>query len=109
MQNSDPAITNGLRNKSKGEADPDSNRTPKVDFKKKKHSAPDNVTQAPYWMKASPPSLGNKRTLKPNITADEDRARNMLFLCFIFCLCLFVFSIFFMRHKRHFAAKEGEM
>ena len=40
IQNSDPAITNGLRNKSKGEADPDSNRIPKVDFKKKNTQRP---------------------------------------------------------------------
>ena len=39
IQNPDSTITDGLYNKSKSEVDPDSNSTPKVDFKKKKPGA----------------------------------------------------------------------
>ena len=71
MQNPDSTITDGHCSKSKSEVDPDSNSTPKVDFKKILLRARYAHSRRGSYEGLPPPSLVNKRTPKPNDTGDE--------------------------------------
>ena len=95
IQNPDPTITNGLRNKSKGEVDPVSSRTPKVDLKRKT-LGPRYSHSSPLLDEGFPPtSLVNKRIPKANITADERSGPKSAFKRFHYLRFLSVLSLFF--------------